>query len=287
MSFEAFSRVKKIEEPEFANPKLRFIGAQIKVYDAQSFSQSIQLELEAWLTIFYYIFLILLPLWYGLLLLSLFFAIPLLFGLYKSLPEFHRLRRLAKRHRIDNFAALRKDPRDPVLYLRSFQADVTSDPERFEGMTDEEYLASLFQDVGPVLAISDPNESRDPDKSLPMIGASRIYLKEENWQNNVERLMSISQFVIINMATTPGLLWEIGVAAKRVAPSKLLVSLLPWRLFDETIQQIYYEQFKEAAEIVLNESLLERNIRLPESIGDAIFLTFDRDWTPKLISDDE
>jgi hypothetical protein len=281
----SFSGVKKIEEPEFANPKLRFIGAQIKVYEAQSFSQSIKLELEAWLTIFYSISLLLIPLWYGAFFYFLFLLIPVSFRLHKSLPEFYRLRRLAKRHRIDNFAALRKDPRDPVLYLRPFHADVTSDPERVEGMTNEELLTSLFQDIGPVIAIGDPNESPDPDKSLPIIGASRIYLKEEKWQNTVERLMSISQYVIIDMGTTPGLLWEIGVAAKQVAPSKLFVSLLSWRLFDETIQQIYYEQFKEAAENVLNESL-GWNIRLPESIGDAIFLTFDSKWKPKLIRDE-
>ena len=278
----------KFEAVEFANPKLKSLAAQVKIYHSQNFFRSITLELEAWFPICCHVFTLLMPFWLGVPVLFLFLIIPVsLRFIFVDSQNFFRLRRLAERHRIDPLATLHNDSRDPILYLRPFYADFTSDPTRRTGKTDEELLTFLFQGVGPVIAVGDPGESRDPDKSLPIIGASRIYFDEANWRNNVERLISISQLVVIHPGTTEGLLWEIGTVTRQMLPSNLFVSFLSWQLLDEMKRQVRYEHFKEAAETVLNKSQSGRNIRLPELIGNAIFLTFNDYWVPRLIKANE
>jgi hypothetical protein len=62
-------------------------------------------------------------------------------------------------------AEMRRDPRPPVLYFRSFEDDKVS---YFNfNSSFEENLAAVFRDVGPVVAIA------RPDESLPPIGAAR------------------------------------------------------------------------------------------------------------------
>lgn len=268
---------------EFANPKLRQIAAVAKVHRSRSNREAVLLELSAWLIILGSILTPLVCVQFVPFPLSLFPFILLsyLFS-FVVLPLIVDLRRTSRRNRIVAHGNLTKDARDPVLYLRPFYYDLTSDSDRLDQTTDEELLTSVLQDIGPVVAIGDPDEDDHPDKSLPMLGAWRIYLDHSDWQTNVERLMSVSQLIVIHTGTSKGLTWEIGAAARQAGPSRLLISLLSWRDLDAFKRGTRYARFKEVAELELTESL-GTNISLPGAIGDALFIAFDRDWTPKLI----
>lgn len=269
---------------EFANPDLREIDAVVKTHTRQSPLRAVMLEISAWSIIVGSVPLLgagLLFLPRGVWVLALILTSSLY--LFVITPFAHRLRRLAKRHRIDAHADLRRDARKPVLYLRPFYYDFTSDPERFGETTDEELLTVILQDLGPVVAVGDPKEDEDPDKSLPILGASRIYLKGNDWQVTLEKLMLMSQVVVLHPGTSKGITWELGAAAKHVGPSKLLISFLSWYSLGTSKRIIRYATFKQAAESELYGTL-GKDIRFPQAIGNAMFLTFNADWTPKLIT---
>src|SRR5690349_2668691 len=64
-----------------------------------------------------------------------------------------RVARLARRHFIDPQRTLLKDPRDPVLYLRSFYDDYEETSSHLNKKTPEENLALVLRAVGPVIAV--------------------------------------------------------------------------------------------------------------------------------------
>lgn len=278
--------LKRVEEAEFANPKLKFLSTKPKVYPSHKFSQPIVYEIGAWLIIIGSLLtLISLVFFLNSYLVVLFLSLILMayLFLFIALPEFFNLRRLARRSRMSAQGDLRTDARDPVLYLRPFYYDFTSDPERLSGMTDEELLTSVLQDFGPVIAVGDPNEDESLDKSLPIIGATRVYLKGEDWQSSLKRLMSVSQLVVIHTGTSRGLIWEIEAAARQVKPYKLLISCLSWQSVGELARTESYRRFKQAAA----RGLVESDIRLPESLDDTILLAFNKDGTPQAVSINE
>jgi hypothetical protein len=190
---------------------------------------------------------------------------------------FFQSRRLARRYRLNALDDLRSDPRDPVLYLRSFATEVDANPERRSRKTYEEDFALVLNFVGPVVAIGEPTES------LPILGATRIYLENDKWQESVERLISISKLVVIQAGLSEGLMWEIGTVARKVEPTKLLISLLTWQGLHDVTRRARYKQFKERVTKILTESRAGNNISLPDDVGNASFLTFGPDWKPELV----
>jgi hypothetical protein len=107
---------------------------------------------------------------------------PLLLAL--ALPPivllFKRLRRLAKRHRINGEQKLLNDHRDPILYLRTFEKGRVENPKRQDMKTHEERLTSVLEYVGPVVAVGEPGEDRPP------IGALRLYFNYSEWEGKVK-----------------------------------------------------------------------------------------------------
>ena len=68
-----------------------------------------------------------------------------------------------------------------VLYLRAFQSDI-SNAEGAIGSgqaTPEEQLADVLRPIGDLVAIGQPGEE------LPLLGAARIYLSNEEWKGDV------------------------------------------------------------------------------------------------------
>ena len=83
----------------------------------------------------------------------------------------------------------------PVLYLRSFEDDQRA--ARLKGqLTEEEHLASVLSQIGPFVAVGRPGEA------LPTVGASRVYLGDDQWQPTVESLLRGSRLVIIRTGRT-------------------------------------------------------------------------------------
>jgi hypothetical protein len=126
--------------------------------------------------------------------------------------------RRARRHAMPPAGeVLRRDPRLPVLYLRSFRDDHlkvrVGGPHRRSWLDSfahprmdrfEEVLAWNLWQFGPVIALSLPGQK------LPPLGASRAQLSDQGWQHQIERWMRQAQVIVIVLGRTEGLAWEIG-----------------------------------------------------------------------------
>lgn len=125
---------------------------------------------------------------------------------------------------------LAKDPRPPVVYLRSFEADseIFLRPDGFWNkavtiflgyavtFSPEQELAEILNHVGPVIAIGKPGEP------LPELGAARLYVGDADWKAKVTDMMARSRLVIIRTGATPNLLWEIEQTMARVPRRQIL-----------------------------------------------------------------
>jgi hypothetical protein len=126
--------------------------------------------------------------------------------------------RQARRHAMPPAGeVLRRDPRLPVLYLRSFRDDHlkvrVGGPRRRSWLDSfahprmdrfEEVLAWNLWQFGPVIALSLPGQK------LPPLGASRAQLSDQDWQHQIELWMRQAQVIVIVLGRTEGLAWEIG-----------------------------------------------------------------------------
>jgi hypothetical protein len=137
--------------------------------------------------------------------------------------------------RLDALSAdevLRRDPRAPVLYLRSFADDGAAAFERtqpdwrgrwqrrLEFATPEQELADLLDSAGPLIAIGKPGES------LPELGAARLYVSHDRWQAEVLRLMARSALVVLRLGESAGVLWELEQVLALVPRQRLMLVVL-------------------------------------------------------------
>jgi hypothetical protein len=129
--------------------------------------------------------------------------------------------------------ALARDPRAPVLYLRSFDADTQlvvtghSRVARAAGwlsyatsVSPEQELAFLLEGVGPVIAIGKPGER------LPELGAARRYVANDQWREVVHRMMRDAALVVIRAGETENLWWEIEQALAVCRPNRVILVVL-------------------------------------------------------------
>lgn len=128
--------------------------------------------------------------------------------------------------------AMARDPRPPVLYLRSFADDgatmidggasslVRRGMKLFRPVTPEQEMAGILAHLGPVVAIGKPGEP------LPELGAARLYVSDDRWQGKVIELMSKAALVVIRLGASPGLLWEIEQSLDRLPRRRLVFAVL-------------------------------------------------------------
>lgn len=181
-----------------------------------------------------------------------------------------RIRREARGYRSDPRTDLLHDPRDPVLYLRSFSDDYEENTQPLKWRTHEEVLTKILSDIGPAIAL------RGPRQPSNLMGAARIKFEEVDWQAGVRYLMSISSFVVIQADISSGLLWELGAVRQFVKPERLLVSFMAWQDVDEIARQKLYLRFKRHIEKIFH-------IQMPEEDHNARFMVFRADWSPEFI----
>jgi hypothetical protein len=183
------------------------------------------------------------------------------------------------------------DSRPPVVYLRSFQDDITAaklnpppqpppqpggaqysyyNPKPF--VTEEEELAAVMNEIGPFVAIGRPGEE------LPELGAYRTYVQHEDWRENVRNLISVAQLVIIRLGMTEGVLWELSTAIKHVEAKRLLL-LVPW-------EKSQYEAFRSTYATLFPAGLPEYGASrwFPGNTGSLRgIICFWPGWTPHFL----
>jgi hypothetical protein len=132
------------------------------------------------------------------------------------------LRSTRRRLRASAASVRAADQRPPVLYLRSFEDDddlrlaTIATPRRpFLEMLRlpgsdpfEEALAWALAAHGPVVAIGRPG------RSLASLGAARDHLPDDQWRDGVRERMAEAAAIIIVIAATDGLTWEVGEVAR-------------------------------------------------------------------------
>jgi hypothetical protein len=174
----------------------------------------------------------------------------------------------ARRHEAPSARQLlERDPRPPVLYLRCFRSDQQT-RQLLGSLTEEEQVAEVLQDVGPVIAVGRPGEP------LPELGAARFYVEDARWRATVAALLERSALVVLLTGDTEALAWEVERAAAAIPPERLLF-LVPR---DEPV----YEAFRARAAPLLGVELPPLPATRTWTGSLAGVVRFEADWTPRL-----
>lgn len=182
-------------------------------------------------------------------------------------PTLVRLgRRLhAERRQLSDTA--QRDLRKPILLLRPFAYDGTARlPDPLNGIipdSDEENLADLFRDYGPLVAIGAPGEK------LSRPGARRTYLDDNEWEAHVIGRMQDCQFAVMLAGNSRALQWELSAAREHLSPADLLIIVPRRRWFSRDT----YARFRSGC-------LSENGLLLPEGLKFPAWISFSSDWTP-------
>jgi hypothetical protein len=168
----------------------------------------------------------------------------------------HRRRQLVAPDAVE---ALSADPRPPVLYLRSFEADRSSFAE-----TCEAHLEGIFSALGPMIAVGEPGER------FQTLGVPRMYVGGD-WKSEVTRLAAGARLLIFRIGRTEGFWWEVSEVAAKVDPRKVLF-FLPRKGFPLE-RRALYRGFRSRAGPILGS-------KLPETLGKAEFLWFGANREP-------
>jgi len=193
---------------------------------------------------------------------------------------------------------LAHDTRPPVIYLRSFKDDGRNvktfkdsfplwrvlHPMKlwgsvlnvFDTRTEEEVLAEVLHQIGPVVGIGRPGEK------LPQLGAARVYVDDDHWQQTVHGFLSQAGLVVLRLGKTPGFFWEVEQSTSKINPTRLVV-LVP-------LSHRKYDQFCERAAAHFPKGLPAykcsqvRRLFGANLLGNLkAMIYFEQDWTPVFV----
>jgi hypothetical protein len=130
----------------------------------------------------------------------------------------------ARRHfQIDADALLAIDKRAPVLFLRSFNDDDQGKfPSAAKAVLDvslELRLANHFRHFGPFIAIGSPKDK------LPQLGAARVRLGDDVWQERVLDWMRRAQLIVMYGGSTQWVNWELRKIVESGRASNFILML--------------------------------------------------------------
>lgn len=113
------------------------------------------------------------------------------------------------------------DKRQPVLFLRSFDDDeklqYANAHKSFLDFSLETRLTRHFLGFGPFVAIGSPKEK------LPQVGAARVLLPDDQWQQRVLGWMLQSQLIVMYAGKTPWVNWELRQVLRGPGAERLLM----------------------------------------------------------------
>ena len=143
------------------------------------------------------------------------------------------LRRTERRYRTQT-EKLPDDLHGHVLYLRPFltenralfrmpgdRAEFTGQGVRSHVALDEFLARDITSRIGPFVALGNPSEV------LPPGGAVRVYLDDDGWQPELERLARAARALVMEPGRTKNLRWELEYVARERLQSRLFVITPP------------------------------------------------------------
>lgn len=197
-----------------------------------------------------------------------------LFGTAAAWTGFRVIARGHKLRALDGEEVIAATEKKPILYLRSFALDQEDNEQTFPiygGITApinpfESSLAWAFSDAGPLVAIGRPGEK------FATTGAARIYVRDDEWQEKVFELAQDAGFVVWVYGKSDGLRWEIAQLVGRVPPEMLVIALPFWEVPARKRGPLWSDVVSSIGHVFPKP--------LPDSIGESLFIAFDKDWTP-------
>lgn len=147
----------------------------------------------------------------------------LLLLLYSYLISSKNLDRLMGNLSLSDKTAFLSNSKDYVLYLRGFETDnYSSESKQYKNLKDssrfsEYYFTRVLQSKTTVCAVGMTKEVDAP------IGAQRVYLNDETWQEDVLDLMRSAKEIYILVNDRPSCIWEISQSLSMVDKTIFLV----------------------------------------------------------------
>jgi hypothetical protein len=218
-----------------------------------------------------------------------------------------------RRMRVEDAVTLmEKDPRPPVLYLRSFEDEDLVDPTIpmsllsliksgpfMHGNRYEVPLTRTLRRLGPVICVGRPGEA------YAERGAARLYVSHEDWQHVVEYFLPRSAAVVLVVGRTESLWWEVNATIARV-PLERVLFFFPYaeeKSFRNTVRHKYLKFFFFGTGLVFTRKSIaridaDRQARyqlfrqrtrslfpapLPAELGTPQFLDFRPGGSPRLL----
>ena len=147
-----------------------------------------------------------------------------------NLLGFYLLLRARRYFQVSADSLLAVDKRSPVLFLRSFDDDekqVFADAGRaLLDFSLETRLANHFHRFGPFIAIGSPKDS------VPQLGAARVLLPDDQWQERVLGWMRDAGLIVMYSGKTRWVNWELRQVIDSDRATRLIL-LIPeikgWR----------------------------------------------------------
>ncbi|MGE0629416.1 MAG: hypothetical protein AB7O43_16505 [Hyphomicrobiaceae bacterium] len=172
---------------------------------------------------------------------------------------------------------LEKDPRPPVLLLRSFEDDIAAVKPKniwlallWQKLRLEEAAAPELRSLGPFIAIGKPGES------LPTLGALRSYLSDEHWQEQVREWMCGARLIVMVPGTTKWVAWELQELVTLGFLSKLML------IFPQESDELLRRRLRFIEDVAKKTTGADLNVDSITTHG-LLLCFFDEDGRPRLI----
>jgi len=123
--------------------------------------------------------------------------------------------------------------------------------------------------VADMIAIGRPGEK------LATLGASRLYVNDDEWQDKVLEMVGKAEMVVWTYGSTEGLKWEISRLIEIVPPEKLIIALPYWDKKLKERQVIWKEALARLTPVFSKP--------LPEKAANSLFISFDREWNAQWV----
>lgn len=168
---------------------------------------------------------------------------------------------------VGNLGAARVPLTREVLYLRSFSEDnVVLGSGGASIVTADSLLGGVLKDAGAVVGLARPG-----DDAPPFGVATRSLEVGADWEPKIEAWIRDAALVVVQAATSTGLLWELETARRLCAPERLILSFLAWQKLSQAERDGRYEKFAAVATSALM-------MPLPPTLGRDLFWCFESGW---------
>ncbi len=172
---------------------------------------------------------------------------------------------------------LSKGDRPLVLYLRSFALDQEDNQHKIaigSGLSVpvnpwEGGLSSTFCKVADMIAIGRPGEK------LATLGASRLYVNDDEWQGKVLEMVDKADMVVWTYGSSEGLKWEISRLIEIVPPEKLILAVPYWDKKPKE-REVIWQDARTRLTPVFSKPL-------PDKASNSLFVAFDAEWNAQWV----